>query len=102
MAKSFKKCKECGNEVGGVGKKHKTGCSLSPSAGKTTKGHAKPGYGGWIVDGRTKLSVLIRLEKEIATEIGKRDKKEVSQVRTAMEEVDDLRKKLAEAESLIA
>jgi len=54
-----------------------------------------------IIDGRTKLSTLVRLEAKIQSLIASKDQKEVDRMRKAAKEVEDLRRQLAEAEALL-
>jgi len=61
----------------------------------------EPGDVLGMIDGRTKLSTLVRLEAKIQALIAGKDRKEVDRMRKAAKEVEDLRKQLAEAEALL-
>lgn len=54
-----------------------------------------------MIDGRTKTSTLVKLEGRINEILTGRDGREVSKVRDAMKTINDLRRKLQAAESLI-
>lgn len=54
-----------------------------------------------MIDGRTKTSTLVKLEGRISEILTGRDAREVSKVRDAMKTINDLRRKLQAAESLI-
>ena len=55
-----------------------------------------------VIDGRTKISTLVRLEARVKEVLADKDKGEVTKVRKALENVEKLRDQLEEAEALIA
>ena len=54
-----------------------------------------------MIDGRTSIVNLLRLEAKVAALLASKDPQDVQQVRAAMENVETLRTKLREAESLL-
>lgn len=61
----------------------------------------EPGDVLGMIDGRTKLSTLVKLEAKIQTLLASKDKKQVEEMRKAAKEVEDLRRELAEKEALL-
>lgn len=54
-----------------------------------------------MIDGRTKMSTLIKLEAKIQTLLQGKDKKQIEKMRKAAREVEELKKQLAEREALL-
>ncbi len=54
-----------------------------------------------MIDGRTKTPTLVRMEGRIAEILSARDGREVSKIRDAMKTINDLRRKLQAAESIL-
>ncbi len=54
------------------------------------------------IDGRTKISSLLKLHSRIEEILAQKDKQEVTKVRDAMKNIDKLRKQLEDAEALIS
>ena len=54
-----------------------------------------------IIDGRTPLVTVLRIEERAKEIISRKDKSEVTKVKKAMAEVDELRKKYEDAKALL-
>lgn len=100
MAKA-EKCSECGGPPKGRGFAHMAGCSKASAKGGGTQSKPKGDIVASI-DGRTRISVLLRLQAKIEEILAAKDKKEVSEVKAALNSVEKLRKQLEEAEARIA
>ena len=103
MAKKPDKCPKCGGGKRGRGYTHIGNCSeaTGKNKGKGTP-PARKGDLLDLIDGRTKLSTLLRLQTKIEELLTDKDKGEIKKVRDALANVEKLRAELAEAESLIA
>ena len=55
-----------------------------------------------LIDGRTKIATLVRLESRIDEILALRNGRDVSKIRDAMKQINDLRKRLQVAESVLA
>lgn len=62
--------------------------------------HDEPNVLG-MIDGRTKIATLVKLEAKIQSLLAGKDKKEVEAKRKAAKQLEDLKKQVAEAEALL-
>lgn len=100
MAKAkAEKCSECGGLPRGRGFAHAATCSQASRKGQA-KGRATGDIVG-MVNGRTSIATLLKLQDKVAEQLKERDGKDVAKVKAAMSNVEKLRKELAEAEALI-
>lgn len=107
MAKEKRTCPKCGGPARGRGFAHKAGCEAMKGKAKR-KGKRKARVTVVekvdvldMINGRTKLSTLLRLQGKIEELLADRDKGEVKKVKDALGNVQKLRAELEAAEKLI-
>ena len=89
------KCKYCGITTG-RGKRHEDDCDRPNKA--TT--NATTASGGIRIDGRTPIPKLLTWQAEIEAELKRRKPADIKAVKKAIDEIDALEVRLAEAKGL--